>query len=439
MNHSTVRQRLLMTQLIFWLGLLASHSQPADGQPAPPPDLVAPCHSWRVVTIEGDAFLATALDWPGADQLVSLELADPAPDANPQPKSIPFDWILEIVPNTSTRPKAAGPAAGVIVFPLAGGTLQGTLAAADQVKQAGGRAIRLQHDLIGPLAVPLEAVAAIRFVAATDDRATAAEFDRRLREAHETQDTLLVRGPGGLTAVSGALESLTANEWRFTTSGRDVRGGLEKLAGIVLAKPKPTEATIGSTVQFDLSNGDGLRGGTLLRFTAQTAVFRIFDSDLTVDWRRVSRVSAASDRVAFISDLEPTQYQCTGYFGEQWPLCRDKTPFGQPIEIVGRRYGKGLGLRPGAIVTYAIPPGFTRLAGIATVSASSPSLRAAPSTLAIQPDDPAHQFSQVLRPGIAQPVQIELGSSRTLSIRIERGADASIGTHVLLANLRFIR
>lgn len=440
MKHPIHSTRPALLHLVLWLALPAAYARPALGQSGPPATDPVPQHaSWRIVTIEGDSILAAALDWPGGEQPVLVEAVVAGHDGVAQKQSIPFDSILELVPQHGVRrARPLGPTARVIAYPASGGMLGGMLAPADGALHGGDRAIMLQHDLIGPVPMPLDQLAAIRFIAVTDDQAIATEFDRRLRDAHESQDTLLVRGPGGLTAVAGALESLTSKEWRFSTSGREVRGPLEKLAGIVLAKPRPMEP-IGNRVQIQLFNGDSIHNGMPLRLSAKTIELQWFGADLPIDWRHVMRLSAASDRVRFVSDLEPTQYQFSGFFGEHWPLGRDRSPSGQSIEVAGRRYAKGLGLRPGAVVSYQIPAGFSRLAAVAVVSAATPSLRPAACTLAIDLDDPAAGFSKALRPGIPEAVQLDLGSSRTISIRIERGAESGIGAHVTLANLRLVR
>ncbi|MCH6552124.1 MAG: NPCBM/NEW2 domain-containing protein, partial [Planctomycetes bacterium] len=88
----------------------------------------------------------------------------------------------------------------------------------------------------------------------------------------------------------------------------------------------------------------------------------------TLPWTRCRRITFRNDRVAFLSDLEPTAVQQTPYLNVSWPLRRDRSVANASLRLGGKTYPKGLGMHSACRVTYELGDGYRQFAASARVA-----------------------------------------------------------------------
>jgi hypothetical protein len=78
-------------------------------------------------------------------------------------------------------------------------------------------------------------------------------------------------------------------------------------------------------------------------------------------WRvpleRIETVAFASDRIRFLSDLEPLKVSETGWFDQAFPYRRNSSLGGGPLRLRGLEYAKGLGVHSRTVLEYPLQDG----------------------------------------------------------------------------------
>jgi len=74
-----------------------------------------------------------------------------------------------------------------------------------------------------------------------------------------------------------------------------------------------------------------------------------------------------SDRVEFLSDLEPAEYTFTPFLGTRWPLRRDRSVEGGLLLLRGTEHLKGLGMHSQCRVRYRLDGAYRRFRSLAGI------------------------------------------------------------------------
>ncbi len=92
-------------------------------------------------------------------------------------------------------------------------------------------------------------------------------------------------------------------------------------------------------VEVELANGTKLKGSAVADVVA---------------------LQSLGGRVVYLSDLEGADYRGVPYLSVQWPFMRDRNVLGEPIDVRGKRYSKGIGMHSAARLTYRLDRDFRR-------------------------------------------------------------------------------
>lgn len=174
-------------------------------------------------------------------------------------------------------------------------------------------------------------------------------------------DVLTTRDVNLPKTLRGRLESLGPRNGTFSFSDRLRSFRTEKIFGIVfaagpaLAQQTPYQASFtlmdGSVVsgRVEQANAASLRVATSLGFDA--------DLPLASDDPAAPGLAAIqvhSDRVVYLSDLEPAGQRTDGLLHRPWPARFDRSVAGGPISLGGRVFEKGLGVHSRTELTYKL-------------------------------------------------------------------------------------
>ncbi len=206
------------------------------------------------------------------------------------------------------------------------------------------------------IALPWRAVRAVRFDAPGPIEP---EFAARLREPPAQQDTLYGRQPdGGLQRVSLAVRGVEDGRLLVHFGGADRTIPLDRVYGVVFGEqsgaapdrqPNP-RATVVSTGGIALE-------GRLQQLSEQVVVRLDEGVELSLPRAAVARVIVSSDKVLYLSALQPRAEQ-TPALDRVWPWWVDRRPDGSALQLDGKRYATGLVLVPRTRLHFALPRPF---------------------------------------------------------------------------------
>jgi len=228
-----------------------------------------------------------------------------------------------------------------------------TNASADElvVRLWGSRTCRLAAD-------------AVRAIVATSASAAARhEITAAQQSSEDAQDVAIVARGEDVVVLRGVVKRIDPQRVLFTWSGREVALPWERVGGLVFARPTPR----GASCTITLLGGDVFAGrvaaGDDESLTLQSGVF----DNLVLPWSRVERIDCRSERLVFLSDLEPRHYEFHPFFDKHWDFARDKTLTGKPIRLGGRRYDKGITMHSRSGLAYRLDGAFRQFAAEAGI------------------------------------------------------------------------
>lgn len=256
-----------------------------------------------------------------------------------QAATLPLEEVLSI----SLGKPAPGPAPRAL-FLADGSELEGT------VDGIAGEEVAVRSESLGEMRLPLSAVRAVRLPAAKAvDAEAAAAFDRERAEGRETHDVLFAIRDGGVLPIPATVLAMDGTEVRIRWEDKERAVARERLLGIVFGKAGAPPPPPADAARIALADGSVLRAP--IRAWGEGRL-RIATSgrEIEVPEARVVRIEFAPDRLAYLSDKEPSKAEESPYlkgasgYGVGWPMRRDASARGGKIRIRGTVHEKGLGV-----------------------------------------------------------------------------------------------
>ncbi|MHC4986180.1 MAG: NPCBM/NEW2 domain-containing protein, partial [Planctomycetota bacterium] len=185
----------------------------------------------------------------------------------------------------------------------------------------------------------------------------------------------------------------------------------------------------GSTIRFDVLS----TAGGMLTLTSPEL------GEMSLVRTHVLRVEFHSDRVVYLSDLEPTEVVEHGLMDRTFNYRANQAVSGRPIVLDGQTYDRGLGLHSVCELTYSLDGEFTMFA--ATVGIDDAARPNGDATLVVLADgQPLGEPLRLTGQGGAQLLRLDVADVDTLTVRVDFGDDQlDVGDHVDLAEARLIR
>jgi hypothetical protein len=207
---------------------------------------------------------------------------------------------------------------------------------------------RIEWSAGEPLVVPVDLLNAIRADVGNDRP----EFEKSLAAPPAEQDRLLIKGDDDqINAVSGLVDSLDADQWKFTIAGKTRSMPRSRIYGVVFAQP--AVATKQSSCAVAFRDGSRLSGENLLLSNDKGTLSLGPGANVQFDWSAVRDVAIRSSRVAYLSDVMPIKEEQTPIVTSAFPAQRDKSAAGARLQIGSQFFDKGLGVHSRSAVTFA--------------------------------------------------------------------------------------
>lgn len=252
------------------------------------------------------------------------------------------------------------------------------------------------------------------------------------RASAESDAAVVARGAEALT-LRGVVKRVTAEGVDFDWNGREVRLPWANVVGIVLARP----AARSSTAIVRLRDGAAFAGrvveGDDQAVVVQSAAF----DRLRLAWTQIERIDVRSQRVVFLSEIEPARYDFEPFFDKHWDYARDRTLSGQPIRLGGREFARGLTLHSRAALAYRIAGEFDTF--VATVGICDEMGTRGAALARVLADDQVVWEAPVRGGAAAVDVRVPLRGVSELILQVDYDVQLDIGDHVCWGLARLIR
>lgn len=281
------------------------------------------------------------------------------------------------------------------------------------------------------LKVAIDAVRAIRFQPAVVND----EFSKSLAAPSADLDRIFVMVDGKIDSVTGLVNKLTETEISIELDGQVRNLPREKVFGVVVSLAAPESRPPRCTVH--LKDGSQL-GGDVTELDAKQAQLKIGGSNqVLVPRSAIHHVVVRSSRIAYLSDLKPTQVKQQAIVTLPRPWQKDRSVTGRTLTIGGRSFEKGIGVQAHNELTFDVPAEFDVLAATIGLDADTGGKGDCVFEVIV---DGQRLFSERVR-GKDPPrdIQVPLNRAKQISLVVLPGADLDLADHADWADVRLLR
>ncbi|MFH5804089.1 NPCBM/NEW2 domain-containing protein [Alienimonas sp. DA493] len=296
---------------------------------------------------------------------------------------------------------------------------------------------RLRADVpgLGTVSLPGNVVRALRFrpLAGAD-----AERWEELATSNPEGDLVVVRRGERLDKLEGSVGGVGEETVPFLLNGSEVPlpRGRANFVGIVFGRAA-VDAKPVAIVRPHVGGALRAAGLTLAEADALTVTLA-GGAELAVPLAGVASIDFAAGSVTPLADL-PTRndLQTTaGWADEPWPVGRNRNLEGQPIQIDGRTFDRGLTLHAPATLEWRLPKDVGRLRAVAGIDDARRTLGVGEVELTIAGDGRELFARRLTHTDDPLELDVDLTGVRVLTITVGVGDDPFAGDHLALGNAR---
>lgn len=282
--------------------------------------------------------------------------------------SLGWSEVLSVRPIGEDANNSQSPVRFPLWFDLAdGSSFAGEISSADE----GGFVVRT--SIAGPAQLDPAAIRSIR-VHSADEAAREKlaeifhEYDNRSNGtatvSNKLEDVALVARGEEVIVLRGRIVKIEQERVLFEWNGRRRSLPWSRLGGLVLAR----SAVRSASCLVRLCGGD-VFAGRIVGGSERTVLLRssLFEHDVELPFASVKRIDCRSERLVFLSDLQPSRYEFEPFFDKKWEYATDQTLSGRPIRLSGQTIARGLVMHSRAGLTYRLEGRFEQFAAVAGI------------------------------------------------------------------------
>jgi len=375
----------------------------------------------QAVTIEGESIDGA---WAGINAEGKITLTKDNQSRKLAPAEI---MLLRFPSQPASQPSAALP---VTIFLSDGSRLPARIMGGD------AHELEIQTTAVPLMKLPLSNLAAIRYATS---RPTEAEdvFQKALSERDASQDVLLNLREGRITPLRGITESLTAHGGSFRWRERSIPIQAETTYGIVFAAGVRSSSEAPPIV-CTMIDGSAWAGRIISGNDSNIELQLPHEMKVSLSVSQISEIQFRSDRVVFLSDLEPSKYEYTPFDVTQWSYRRNRSVSNGPLKIGDQVFPRGLGMHSQSKLVYELKDRFKQLA--ATIGIDAVARPRGNAIFRVLTDGKeAYNSGPVTGHDAARPILVPLNAAKQLQLIVEFGDELDIGDHADWGNARQIK
>lgn len=345
-------------------------------------------------------------------------------------QGIPEGFNIADVLSLKTERSVLKTASKVTIYPVGGGEiLASQMALADET-------LTCQSSLgDGEIQLPLQAVRAVVWTSSQG-------VESAVSSPSKDNDQIVVQVADGERIVGGILESVDGEFLQVNFKNESRQIGLAKVMAFVVADLGLKSPT-GSTATVELVDGsrvvgviNGLAGGDLEMNLAGGA-------SLKIKARKIVTVSIVSDRLAYLSDIEPIEVQEKSVFAIQLPWQRDRSVGNNPLRLTIQQpretveLSKGIGMQSFSQLSFANTNEFDRFRAVVGIDAETAGRGDCQMVIR---GDGIELWSQRVK-ATDDPLQVDLDIAgvKEVVLIVYPGEDFDLGDHADWGEARFLK
>ncbi len=291
---------------------------------------------------------------------------------------------------------------------------------------------------LGEFKVPTELVKGI----VLDPSADLGRFQRAMNDRSPERDFVIAEASDGQRRVAGLLEAVDEDKVYINYQGKRRPISRSKVIGIVTADLKPA-AVEGVQARVKMVDGStihgvikGMQSGTLDMVTVGNVNF-------PVDYQQVLEIVIRSDRLVYLSDLDPTDAVQNSLATLSFGWQRDRSVQGNPLRMYSYtnkevlEFNKGIGTHSASRLEFQNELNFNRF--VATVGIDFETDGKGDCEVSVWGDGIKLWSAEVSGGTDPQPVDLDISGMKQVSLVVRNGKHLDLGDHVDWANARFLK
>lgn len=309
------------------------------------------------------------------------------------------------------------------------------------MREANARSLQFTSPLFeGRTTIGLSQIQAVRFarLAVEDDGG----FAKYFKNPKEEKDLIYFKTSEKIVQRSVRVIGFEDGKVQYDTRGAVKERRITSLYGIVMAQgsgfaPDPLPRP---RVRLGMQGGSTLVG-KLLSLDADTATLQLAEkATLKVFRNRLRRIVVESDRLVFLTELEPKVHQVAAFRAKK-PWMKNRSPMGEGIQLGGenpRTLANGLVLPPKTSLTYDIKGSFDFF--VATIAIDARSTGPAHAVFRVLDGDKVlFESKPVTKDTEPQKIRVPVSKVKQLTIQADFGKNFDFGDHCVFAEARVIK
>ena len=265
--------------------------------------------------------------------------------------------------------------------------------------------------------------------------------DRQLNNPSPDKDAVMVDTPDGERGVEGIVELLDNERLQINYQSRSRTIGLSKINAIVMAN-LGMDPPSGPIATITMTDGSTVAGAISMMSGGALSV-QLTGGSINLMVKNIAKIEIPSDRLIFLSDLEPVEVQQNTDFAVFRPWQKDRSVENNPMTI---RYGstdkvmeikKGLGTQAFSLLTFNNSEAFDRFNAVVGIEGET---RGRGDCQMVVMGDGIELWSQRVR-GTDDPVEIdvEIEDINQITLVVYPGENFDLGDHANWGNARFVK
>lgn len=301
--------------------------------------------------------------------------------------------------------------------------------------------LSLAVDGLPPVSGQLAAIAAFRLRESYPDDPV---FEETIEAEPPSQDVFILRR-SGLLSVAGVFRGIDKDYLQVEVNGKRSRVRRQLVQGVILTPiasdrkesdpPARLEIPGAGRLPVYLKGIEHTREGPLLLFrlplSPESATQKIPLSAL-------AKILPASDKIVFLSSLEPARVEETAVVGKAFAYRKDLSVNGTPLQMKGRTYRKGLGVHSRTVLEYLLNNQYKNFAAIVGLDDSSGGKGSVTFVVSIDGKELLREnFDSRKKP---LPISFSVAGAKILRLLVDYGEDRlDFADHADWANARLTK
>ena len=317
----------------------------------------------------------------------------------------------------------------VTFYPAGGGEIYGN------ELTVGNEALAFKNSASGAIQMPLQS---IRAVVWTDSESVKSA----IASPSKDNDQIVVKVSDGERVVEGILEAVDKDFLQVNFKNESRQIGLAKVQAFVVAD-LAFKSPAGSMATVELVDGSrfvgvigGLAEGDLKLEVAGGA-------SLKIKAAKIVQISIVSDRLAYLSDIKPSNVEEKSLFAIQLTWQRDRSVGNNPIRLNGGKprkaveFRKGIGMQSFSLLSFANTNEFDRFKSVVGIDAETQGR--GDCQMVVRGDGIELWSKRIKAADEPQQVDVDITGIKEISLIVYPGEDFDLSDHADWGEARFLK